>query len=258
MCSTGRPRESAWLTSSDAGGTFTKGALIPAIGVYGDVEVATNGSVHVVGASEARPRRTASWMSPTPSNTRAARTAERPSRHFARWRTPPQPSLHFVNPQVVYDATRSLVHVVYAAGTPDGKWDIRLATSADGGATFTRIKVNDDAPCANHATPTIAIEPASGKLHVAWIENRGGIGRVAYTTCTPDGATCAANEAISDCPFASYELARHTPQWIGEYFSRSSWTRAAPGSTRCGRSPSRSRLACARAFRRGARALTAR
>ncbi len=215
----GTPAGVRVLTSSDAGGTFTKGALIPAIGVYGDVEVATNGSVHVVGASGS----TSANRLGDVANTVEYTSSTDGGKTFTALRTvedPAEPTpFYFVNPQVVYDATRSLVHVVYAAGTPDGKWDIRLATSADGGATFTRIKVNDDAPCANHATPTIAIEPASGKLHVAWIENRGGIGRVAYTTCTPDGATCAANEAISDRPFASYELARHTPQWIGEYFS---------------------------------------
>jgi hypothetical protein len=36
--------------------------------------------------------------------------------------------------------------------------------------------------------------------------------------CAPDGSSCSANEAISDAPFGSYELVRHSPSFLGDYF----------------------------------------
>jgi hypothetical protein len=207
------------LRSLDGGTTFAKGALISGLGVYGDVEVAANGSVHVVGAGFTN---TSNRLGDVANTVRYTVSGDG-GQTFSALRAVEEASeptpWYFSNPQLVFDTLQSRLHVVYAAGTPDGKWNIRLATSTDAGVTFTRITVNDDAPCANHATPTIALEVASGRLHVAWIENRGGTGHVAYAACAAGGATCGANEAISDQSFASYELVRHSPRWMGEYFS---------------------------------------
>lgn len=92
-----------------------------------------------------------------------------------------------------------------------------LATSRDGGKSFTRIQVNDDVSCANHMIPAAALDPRTGTLHVIWAENRGGSGRIAYAACAPGGEKCSANESVSEGAFASYSFARHHTDWIGEY-----------------------------------------
>jgi hypothetical protein len=123
---------------------------------------------------------------------------------------------YFVNPTIAVDDRRGWLYVAYAAGTPDGKWDIQLAATRDGGKTWKRTKVNDDPTCANHMVPNLAIDPASGTLHVSFYENRGGGGHLAYTTCKPAGGGCAAVVRASP-DMAAYELARHSSKWLGEY-----------------------------------------
>jgi hypothetical protein len=123
----------------------------------------------------------------------------------------------YANAAIAVDEARNLLYVAYPSGTPDGRWDIHLATSKDGGATWARIKVNDDAPCANHASASTAVDPKTGRVHIMWIENRSGVGGVAYASCDSGGARCSANEAVSDAPFASYVLTAHSPKWMGDY-----------------------------------------
>ncbi len=36
--------------------------------------------------------------------------------------------------------------------------------------------------------------------------------------CDADGTKCDPNQAISSTPFASYDLVRHSPHWMAEYF----------------------------------------
>jgi hypothetical protein len=202
--------------SVDGGMTFTPSAILDGAGVYGDAEVASDGSVHFVSAvfSGDRLGDIANSFRYHHSEDGAATFAPFVTVEDANEPTP----FYFSNAQVVFNAAQGSVHVVYPTGSPQGEWNIRLATSTDAGNSWNRITVNDDASCANHATPTIALDEATGQLHVAWIENRSGVGAVAYTRCTADGTSCAANEAISDAPFASYVLVRHSPKWMGEYF----------------------------------------
>jgi hypothetical protein len=124
---------------------------------------------------------------------------------------------YFASPQVAIDDRRNMIYVAYATGTPDGRWDLVLAASSDGGAVWTRTKVNDDAPCASHILPAMAVEPRSGRVHLAWTENRGGVGRVVYAACETGGARCSPNEAVSDVPFATYSLGRKTPRSFGDH-----------------------------------------
>lgn len=124
---------------------------------------------------------------------------------------------YFSNPQVSVDEQRGFLYVAYPTGTPDGRWEIMLATSTDGGKTWSRVKVNDDAPCASHMTPHTALDPRTGTLHVTWLENRTGTGGLAYAACEPGGKRCSANEAVSDAPFASYSYERHLKAWLSEY-----------------------------------------
>jgi len=211
------------VRSNDGGKTFARSVAVGS-GAYGDLEVGADGDVHVVfvamHTNENSPR--PSVYGDTQNAVEYAvsrdggRTFEAPKRVSAP--TEPVP-FFFSNPQVAADPKRKMVYVVYPTGTPDGRWDILLASSKDGGATWSRVKVNDDAPCANHMTPSIAIRPGTGELHVIWTEERSGKGGVAYAVCAPGGATCSASEAVNDAPFAAYSLGRFNPRWLGEYDS---------------------------------------
>ena len=112
---------------------------------------------------------------------------------------------YFSNPQVLFDTRRRTLYVAYPAGGADGKWDILLAVSTNGGQSFVHRKINDDASCANHMTLTLALEARTGKIHLMWAENRDGQARMVTSVCAIGGAICAVNEALSD-PFAAYKI----------------------------------------------------
>jgi hypothetical protein len=204
--------------STDGGKTFGKSVLVGE-SAYGDAEVSSDGDIHVVIAS-ADPR-TAGLGDP-----KGKILYTRSSDAGASFSQPVQVSdpgqpipFFFSNPQVVKDTKRKRLYVVYPTGTPDGTWDIVLATSSNEGKDWTRTKVNDDESCANHMIPAMALDPKTGALHLMWTENRGGAGRIAYARCDSGGALCSANESVSDAPFASYGFVRHAPTWLGEYNS---------------------------------------
>src|SRR5262249_37743839 len=150
---------------------------------YGDLEVSADGDLHAVythlGEGKPPPVRYGDLRNAVEYavSRDGGRTFEKPRRVSAEGEPTPY---YFSNPQVAADDKRKLLYVVYPKGTPDGRWDIVLATSRDGGASWSRIKVNDDAPCANHMTPSLAIRRGSGELHVSWTENRSGKGGIAY------------------------------------------------------------------------------
>lgn len=123
----------------------------------------------------------------------------------------------FSNPQVAVDETRGFLYVAYPTGTPDGRWDVRLATSRDEGRSWTSVQVNDDPRCATHMTPHTALDPLTGTLHVTWLENRSGKGALAYAACEVGGHKCGPNEAVSGASFASFGFERHLPAWLSEY-----------------------------------------
>ncbi len=122
----------------------------------------------------------------------------------------------FSNPQIAVDAARGFTYVAYPTGTPEGAWIIRLATSSDGGRTWKRLTVNDDAPCANHMAPQLALDPSTGTVHLIWLENRTGTGALVAAQCEPGGQRCGPNETVSG-GFASYSFERHLPAWLSEY-----------------------------------------
>jgi hypothetical protein len=209
------------VRSSDGGRTFSPSVAVGS-GAYGDLEVSPDGDVHAtfvtMGGGEDGPRpdmygdkRNAIEYAVSHDG---GRTFDKPRRVSGEGESIP---FFFSNPHVAVDAKRKLVYVVYPAGSPDGRWDIWLATSSDGGATWWRVKVNDDAPCASHMTPSVAVRPSTGEIHVVWKEDRSGKGGVAYAICKPGGTRCSPNEAVNDQPFAAYSLGRFNPRWLGEY-----------------------------------------
>jgi hypothetical protein len=123
---------------------------------------------------------------------------------------------------VVYDdpsiAVRgSRVHVGFVAGTPDGAWNVMVASSSDGGATFgTSVKANDDgAACATHFHQQIAVDD-DGHLHMVWFDNRYKTGNVMYARSVDQGATWSPNEFVNDRGF-EFATARDQATWLGDY-----------------------------------------
>jgi hypothetical protein len=206
------------VRSEDGGKTFSPSSPV-GNGAYGDLEVAGDGTLHAtfVGMNGEGPPPDRYG---DPRNAVMYTQSKDGGRSFEKPRAvsptgEPIP-FFFSNPQVAIDTRRKLVYVAYPAGTPDGRWDIFLATSRDGGASFSRVKVNDDRSCANHRTPQMALGP-TGAVHLVWTENRSGTGGLAYARCDSGGQKCGPNEAVTDRPMTSYSLARFTPRWLGEY-----------------------------------------
>jgi hypothetical protein len=204
-------------TSLD-GGTTWDAPITATEGAYGDVAIDGKGRVHIaVVMSESGGVR--AWGS---ADNTIAYSVSTDGKTFGKPLTVSAPGelvpAFFVNPTIAVDDRRGWIYVAYAAGTPDGTWDIRLAATRDGGKTWTRLKVNDDPTCANHMVPNLALDPADGTLHVTFYENRGGAGHLAYTTCKPAGGACAPVTRVSP-DMAAYELVRHSSMWLGEYAS---------------------------------------
>jgi hypothetical protein len=204
-------------TSLDGGKTWDA-AITVLEGTYGDVAIDGKGRIHITAAA-ADPRGAGAWGS---ADNKVVYVMSADGKTFGPTLTAsaadePVP-FYFLNPTIAVDDRGGWVHVAYAAGTPDGMWDIQLAATRDGGKTWKRTKVNDDATCASHMVPNLAIDPAGGTLHLTYFENRGGKGHLAYTTCKPAGGPCA--PAVRASPdMAAYELVRHSSKWLGEYGS---------------------------------------
>jgi hypothetical protein len=189
--------------------------------VYGDLEVGTDGDVHTVFVTSSASHGQRADKFGDAGNAIEYAVSRDGGKSFEKSRRVSAEGekipFFLSNPHVAVDAKRKTLYVVYPTGTPDGRWDIVLATSRDGGATWSRIKVNDDPHCASHMLPSIVVRPGTGDLHVIWTEERDGKGGVAYAACAPGGATCSANEAVSDAPFAAYSMGRFNPRSLGDY-----------------------------------------
>jgi hypothetical protein len=187
-------------------------------GAYGSVARGADDALHVVTMTgDEESEDASSW------GDRAVAVAYTVSTdHGHSWRarvrvnadTEPVP-FFFSNPQVAVDDARHLLYVAYPSGLPDGQWQLRLATSSDGGITWQRRDADDAVACATRMAPQMAIEATTGVVHLTWLDNRDGHGFVAYVRCAP-GGQCAKVERISE-PFARFSFARHLPHWLGEY-----------------------------------------
>jgi hypothetical protein len=197
-----------------SGDRFETGALLKHSGGYGTMFVDGSGALHL--ASIAGEGQSFGDAKNFVEYARSDDEGRSFSRHRVSQDGEPVPSA-FSNPSVAFDEQRGVVYVAYTSGAADGRWDIVLATSADRGLTWKRLRVNDDGSCANHATPSAVVDGATGQVHIVWIENRTGSGGLAYARCEPGGARCSANDSVNDTPFASYSLVRFSPKWMGEY-----------------------------------------
>jgi hypothetical protein len=210
------------VKSTDGGATWSKSVTV-GTGAVADAAVTASGKIHVVYATgggsmfgDAQNR-----IEYTKSED-GGETWSPASRVSAEGE---QVTFHFSSPQVIADAdpNRAMLYAIYPVGTPDGKWDIVVAWSRDGGVTWTPEKANDDQPCASHMLPSAILDKSNGKVHITWVDNRTGAGGVVYTACSvPHGRStkkleCEANELVSDKPFAAYGFVRHSLRWLGDY-----------------------------------------
>ncbi len=211
-------REGLRLRASHDGGATWSASVAVMDASYGDLAIDASGAIHVVGANGSPKSGAFGAVGQTIDYT----VSTDGGAHFA-------PVVHvngdgesipffFVNPGVEVDAARKTIYVAYARGGADAAWDIVLAASKDGGATWTHTVVDRGGRCAR-AVPMIALDPASGRVHVAWLDDRDGRGALAYAVCEPGGARCGAEERASDAPFAAFSFVRHGAPWMGEYAS---------------------------------------
>ena len=108
---------------------------------------------------------------------------------------------YFAIPRLAVDDKRRWLYAVYVRGGRTGVWDLVVAASKDKGETWKRVRIGDDARCALHLAPALALDATTGQLHVAWYDNRGG-GRFAHAVCAPGLASCVQPGRISDALFA--------------------------------------------------------
>jgi len=199
--------------SRDHGVTFGP-AQTPLIGIYGDLAVGSDGTLHLVtinggpGGAYGSADQTIEYASSRDGGT----TFTAPQRIS---RTGESLPFFFANPSIALDDARKWIYLVYTRGTRDAKWDLVVAASKDQGKTWKRTRIGDDPACAIHMVPNLALDPKTGLLHVAWYDSRGP--RYAHAVCTPGAATCKQVGRINDVPFAALSTVRHGAKWVGEY-----------------------------------------
>jgi hypothetical protein len=212
-------REGLRMRASDDGGaTFGPSAAVMDAS-YSDLAIGGNGAIHVVGANGSPKSGAFGAVGQTIDYVVSKDGGKTFSKVVHVNGDDESIPFFFVNPGVEVDDKRHTVYVTYARGATDAAWDIVLAASKDGGKTWTRTVVNDDGHCAAHMVPNAAIDPATGRVHVTWLDDRDGHGALGYAVCEPGGAKCAKNERASDDPFAAFSFVRHAGPWMGEYAS---------------------------------------
>lgn len=108
--------------------------------------------------------------------------------------------LRFARPAIATDPRRGWIYVAYVRGGHDGIWDIVIAASKDKGVTWFRNTLSDH--CSTRILPSLAVDAATGTLHVAWLDNQAG-GRFAHGSCLVGATQCADWGAIG----GAFELA---------------------------------------------------
>jgi hypothetical protein len=201
-------------TSHDGGKTFTTGAIALA-GTYGNAATTGDGRLHLV----------ALHGNPLGAFGSAHHAVEYTvsSDGGASVRPPVRVSgtdemlpFYFSNPSIAVDAQRRWIYVAYVRGGRDAAWDIVIAASKDGGTTWKRTKLAGDG-CAIHMVPNLALDPATGTLHVAYYDSEGAAGRFVHASCGPGVAKCKVHGAINSLAFSTLSTARHSSKWLGEY-----------------------------------------
>lgn len=202
-------------TSDDGGKTFGP-ARTALAGSYGNATVGADGRLYAVaieggagagfGTGEHRIHYTVSAD--------GGRSFARPITVSRRDETLPY---FFANPSIAVDTRRRWLYIAYVRGGRDARWDLVIAASKDGGQTWSRTRIGDDPACAIHMVPNLALDPTTGKLHLAWYDSRGPDARFAHAVCGPGATRCTQLGRINDLPFAALSTTRDGARSIGDH-----------------------------------------
>ena len=112
------------------------------------------------------------------------------------------------------------VYVGFSSGDSKGAWDILVAASTDGGATFQKpVKANDDDTCATHFHHQIVVD-GRGNVHAIWFDNRYLDGNVMYAMSPPADPMVplafGKNSFVNDKAF-TFTTRRDQANWLGDY-----------------------------------------
>ncbi len=201
------------MVSSDGGATFAHGP-IALTGTRGNAVASSDGRLHVVAldggllggygsAQHAIEYAVSSDDGATFSSPVAVSAPDELVPYF------------FSNPSLAVDVKRRWLYVAYVRGGRDARWDIVLAASKDGGATWKRTTLAAGG-CAVHMVPNLALDAKTGTLHVAYYDSEGAPGRFVHASCGPGVTRCTVHGAIGDQPFAELSLGRLASTWVGE------------------------------------------
>lgn len=229
-------RGDVWVTaqhSDDTGAHWSEPTNLDGLGVVGRIDVEPTSPTVAVDATGATH---VTWVMQSRANTRSALGDVHNVVRYAidrdgdgRFEAPVAVSVMDESvvvqpPQVA--VVGEVAHALYVAGTPDGRWNVRLASRETSGVWRVRT-VNDDAPCATHGFAALAGDAGRSTVHVTWLDNRYGDGQVAYARCPTDAAMpCGANEQVSGARF-TLSTTSDVTRWHG---SHSAATLAADGT----------------------------
>ena len=198
------------LASHDAGATFSAAAT-PLAGGATSAAVGSDGRLHVVALSGGPRDGYGSAMQQVGYAVSADGGAT-----FAHAAISARDELlpyYFATPAIALDDRRRILYVAYLRGGRDAAWDLVIAATRDGGKTWTRAVLGDR--CAWHAVPTLAVDPTTGVLHVAYYDSAGDAG-FTHAICTIGATKCAVLGALDDTP-APMSTVRHAANALGDH-----------------------------------------
>ncbi len=197
------------LASHDAGATFSTSAT-PLAGGAASAAVGSDGRLYVV-ALTGGPRDGYGSAMQQAGYAVSADAGET----FTHGTISPRDELlpyYFATPAIALDDRRRILYFAYVRGGRDATWDIVIAATRDAGKTWKRAILGDH--CAWHAVPTLAVDPATGVLHVAYYDSAGD-GGFTHAICTIGAAKCAVLGALDDAP-APVSTVRHAANALGD------------------------------------------
>ncbi len=198
--------------SVDGGATFGP-TVTPLVGDRGDIAI--GGAIHavVLVGTASGAYGSADHRLDYASSVDGGRTFSAPQTISGREESIP---FFLAGPAIALDDRRGLIYVAYARGHRSGVWDIAIAVGkrTNGKLGWTRTHFGDD--CAIHLLPTLAVEPLTGTLHVAWYDSRGEHGRFAHATCGVGATACKQRGAISEPFDVPLSTAHVGPLFLGD------------------------------------------
>ncbi len=200
--------------SRDGGATLSQ-AVTPLEGIHAGASIGTDGRLHLVslaGGPTTGGFGSANHHIDYAVSANGGRSFTRPQRISGRDDMLP---FYFATPSIATDSKRRWIYIAYVRGGRDAVWELIVLGSKDNGMKWKRVRIGDTPGCAIHMVPSLAIDPTTGAVHVAWYDNRG-TGRFAHARCASGLAICTQLGAINDVPFAALTTARDTPSGIGD------------------------------------------